>query len=97
MAALYGGFALRQVEKVYNKVLNAGLEVLVEYANNKILDQPLDEEKWQRKVFKVYKTMNMLEKKKHTKPYFCKRLFKLVFVLFKLKKEVPKNEIWRQL
>lgn len=38
MTALYGGFALRQVEQVYNKVLNAALEVLVEYANNKILD-----------------------------------------------------------
>ena len=41
--------------------------------------------------------MNMLEKKKHTKPFFCKRLFKLVFVLFKMQKEMPVDEIWRQL
>ena len=40
----------------------------------------------------------MLEKKKHTKPYFCKRLFKLVFVLFNLQKaELSMDEIWRQL
>ena len=39
----------------------------------------------------------MLEKKKHTEPYFCKRLFKLVFVLFNLKKEMAPEEIWRQL
>ena len=41
--------------------------------------------------------MNLLEKKKHVKPYYCKRLFKLIFVLFKLQKEIPENEIWRQL
>ena len=41
--------------------------------------------------------MNLLEKKKHYKPYYCKRLFKLVFVLFKLQKEIPEEEIWRQL
>ena len=41
--------------------------------------------------------MNLIEKKKHVKPYYCKRLFKLVFVLFKLQKEIPENEIWRQL
>ena len=41
--------------------------------------------------------MNLLEKKKHYKPYYCKRLFKLVFVLFKLQKEIPVEEIWRQL
>ena len=57
----------------------------------------MDRTKWNRKVFKVYKTMNLIEKKKHTKPYFCKRLFKLVFVLFKLQKdELSKDEIWRQ-
>jgi len=41
--------------------------------------------------------MNMLEKKKHYKPYFCKRLFKLVFVLFKLQKEVPIEKIRDQI
>ena len=41
--------------------------------------------------------MNMLEKKKHTKPFFCKRLFKLVFVLYKLQKKVPKDDIWQQM
>ena len=39
----------------------------------------------------------MLEKKKHAGPYFRKRLFKLVFVLFKLQTEMPKDDIWRQL
>ena len=97
MTALYNGFALKQVEQVYNKVLNASLEVLCEFAINSLLHRPQDMEKWQRKVFKVYKTMNMLEKKKHTKPYFCKRLFKLVFVLFNLQKNMPFDEIWRQL
>ena len=84
MTALYNGFALRQVEQVYNKVLNAALEVLVEFSIGELLGRPLEREKWNRKVFKVYKTMNLLEKKKHTKPHFCRRLFKLVFVLFKL-------------
>lgn len=98
MSALFNGFALQQTEYVYNKVLNAALEVLCEFIINKLLEQPLDCKQWNRKVFKVYKTMNMLEKKKHTKPYFCKRLFKLVFVLFKLQKdELSKGEIWRQL
>ncbi len=97
MTALYNGFALKQVEQVYNKVLNASLEVLCEFAINSLLQRPQDMEKWQRKVFKVYKTMNMLEKKKHTKPYFCKRLFKLIFVLFNLQKNMPFDEIWRQL
>ena len=82
---------------MYNKVLNASLEVLCEYAINSLLHQPLDQQKWNRKVFKVYKTLNMLEKKKHTKPYFCKRLFKLVFVLFKLQKKMDPEEIWAQL
>ena len=41
--------------------------------------------------------MNMLEKKKHTKPHFCKRLFKLVFALYKLKKNEPIDEIWEQM
>ena len=84
MTTLYNGFALKQVEEVYTKVLNASLEVLVEYIVNSLLEQKLDHTRWNRKIFKVYKTMNMLEKKKHTKPYYCKRLFKLVFVLFKL-------------
>ena len=86
------------MEQVYNKVLNASLEVLCEFAINTLLDKPLDRYKWNRKVFKVYKTLNMLEKKKHTKPHFCKRLFKLVFVLYKLQKgELDSEEIWRQL
>lgn len=98
MTALYNGFVLKQMEQVYNKVLNASLEVLCEFVINTLLDKPLDRSKWNRKVFKVYKTLNMLEKKKHTKPHFCKRLFKLVFVLFKLQKgEMDKEEIWRQL
>jgi len=80
---------------VYNKVLNASLEVLSEFAINTLLEQPLDQEKWNRKIFKVYKTLTILEKKKHTEPHFCKRLFKLVFVLYKLKKNVPLDEIWR--
>ena len=84
MTTLYNGFALKQVEEVYCKVLNASLEVLVEYITSALLNMKLDHEKWNRKIFKVYKTLNMLEKKKHTKPYYCKRLFKLVFVLFKL-------------
>lgn len=86
MTALHGGFALRKVEHVYNKVLNAALEVLCEFSINTLLEQPLDQDKWNRKVFKVYKTMTMLEKKKHSKPYYCRRLFKLVFVLYKLQK-----------
>ena len=97
MTALHGGFALRQVEQVYNKVLNAALEVLCEFSTSTLLEQPIDQEKWNRKVFKVYKTMSMLEKKKHTKPFFCKRLFKLVFVLYKLQKKQPKDEIWEQM
>lgn len=47
-------------------------------------------------MFKVYKVLNQLEKKKHTKPHFCKRLFKLIFVLFSLKNNMPIDEIWRQ-
>ena len=40
----------------------------------------------------------MLEKKKHTKPYYCKRLFKLVFVLYNLQKgEMSRDEIMSQL
>ena len=98
MTALHNGFALKQVEQVYNKVLNASLEVLCEFAITTLLEKPLDRTKWNRKVFKVYKTLNMLEKKKHTKPYFCKRLFKLVFVLFNLQKgELSLDDIWRQL
>jgi len=37
MTALYNGFALKQVEQVYNKVLNASLEVLCEFAISKLL------------------------------------------------------------
>ena len=71
---------------MYNKVINASFEVLVEFTTKTLLNQPIDRQKWDRKIFKVYKTMNLLEKKKHYKPYYCKRLFKLVFVLFKLQK-----------
>ena len=38
MTALYNGFALKQVEEVYTKVLSASLEVLVEYITNSLLD-----------------------------------------------------------
>jgi len=38
MTALFGGFALKQTEYVYNKILNAALEVLCEYAINTLLD-----------------------------------------------------------
>ena len=48
-------------------------------------------------MFKVYKTMNMLEKKKHTKPYFCKRMFKLIFTLYALRKGQTSEEIWHAL
>ena len=41
--------------------------------------------------------MKELERKKNSQPFFCKRLFKLVFVLFKLKKGLNVDEIWRQL
>ena len=84
MTALYNGFALKHVEQVYNKVLNLSIEVLSEYIINSLLEMPLDHDQWSKKVFKVYKTLNMLEKKKHVGPYFRKRFFKLVFVLFKL-------------
>ena len=42
MTALYNGFALKQVEVVYNKVLNASLEVLTEFCISTLLAQPLD-------------------------------------------------------
>ena len=38
MSALHGGFALRQVELIYNKVLNAALEVLCEFSINTLLE-----------------------------------------------------------
>ena len=86
MTALHNGFALKQVADYYAKCQSALIEVLNEYVIARLLNQPLDESKWSRKVFKVYKTMNMLEKKKHTKPYFCKRMFKLIFALYSLRK-----------
>ena len=97
MTTLYNGLAQKQTEMVYNKVLNASLEVLCEFTVSTILGQPLDRVQWGRKVFKVYKTMKELERKKNSQPFFCKRLFKLVFVLFKLKKGLNVDEIWRQL
>ena len=39
----------------------------------------------------------MLEKKKHTKPYFCKRMFKLIFALYSIRKGQTNEEIWEAL
>ena len=94
MTNLHNGFALKQIADYYAKVESALIEVLTEFVLAKMLHQPLDESKWQRKVFKVYKTMNMLEKKKHTKPYFCKRMFKLIFALYQIRKGQTNEEIW---
>lgn len=43
MTALHGGFALRQVEQIYNKVLNAALEVLCEFSISTLLGRQLDQ------------------------------------------------------
>ena len=97
MTTLHNGFALKQIADYYGKVQSALIEVLTEYVLAKLLHQPIDEAKWQRKVFKVYKTMNMLEKKKHTKPLFCKRMFKLIFALYQIRKGLTNDEIWATL
>ena len=97
MTSLHNGFALKQVADYYAKCQSALIEVLNEFVLARLLSRPLDEAKWSRKVFKVYKTMTMLEKKKHTKPYFCKRMFKLIFALYALRKGQTSEEIWQAL
>ena len=37
----------------------------------------------------------MLEKKKHTAPFLVKRLFKLIYVLYSLKKDEDPDDIWQ--
>ena len=37
MSSLYNGFVLKEMEKIYGKVLNAAIEVLSEYAVNNLL------------------------------------------------------------
>ena len=39
----------------------------------------------------------MLEKKKHTKPLLCKRMFKLIFALYQIRKGLTNEEIWATL
>ena len=72
--------------------------MLCEFVIAKLLNRPLDVNHWSRKVFKVYKTLNNLEKRKEEKPYFCRHLFKLIFVLFRIKKgETDLGAIWDQM
>ena len=55
--------------------------------------EELDQVKWSRKIFKIYKTLGGLEKKKHSEPFLSKKLFKLVLVLYKLRKGNDVNAI----
>ena len=82
----------------YSSVVSASLEVLCDFVIHQLLGRPLDQANWARKMFKVYKTLNMLEKKAAAQPkMYYKRLFKLVFVLFKLEKGKDIDEIWRDI
>ena len=82
----------------YSSVVSASLEVLCDFVIHQLLGRPLDQANWTRKIFKVYKTLNMLEKKAAAQPkMYYKRLFKLVFVLFKLEKGKDIDEIWQDI
>lgn len=95
---VFEGFDSKQDLLLYKKIKDLSVDVLCEFVIAKLLDRPLELNHWSRKVFKVYKTLNNLEKKKTEKPYFCRHLFKLIFVLFRLKKgETDLEAIWNQM
>ena len=78
-------------------MVSASIEVLSDFVIHKILDKPFDQVSWTRKVFKVYKMLNILEKRATQPKLYYKRLFKLVFVLFRLEKGKNVDEIWRDI
>ena len=78
-------------------MVSASIEILSDFAIHRILDKPFDQARWTRKVFKVYKMLNILEKRAPQPKLHYKRLFKLVFVLFRLEKGKSVDEIWRDI
>ena len=67
--SIYSGFAKRSQETVYNKLVFKALDMLSQYVYCSRFNKPFaDELKFSKKMLKLYKAMNYMEKNKHLEP-----------------------------
>lgn len=67
--SIYSGFAKRSQETVYNKLVFKALDMLSNYVYATRFNKTLfDEIKFPKKMLKLYKALNYMEKHKHLEP-----------------------------
>ena len=92
-----GGFPEPKYEDYYNRVINSSFELFTDTLINELICNPESnfdtQGDWSRRIFRLYKTFTKLEEKKKLAPFFSKQLFRIVVVLFELKKGSTKAEV----
>lgn len=86
--SIYGGFATRQHEAIYFKLVYKAMElmqaeILYTRAGSKFHSlicavEDFDDSKWSKKMLKLYKVMTYFEKMKYLEPFYSQAISRLV-------------------